>query len=49
MGASPETIACLRRMLLEAPDSVRAFLAPQVEAGRLVFTLTETILVGGKA
>ncbi len=48
MGASPETISTLRRMLLEAPVIVRVFLAPRLEPDRLSFRLTEAILIGRK-
>jgi ubiquinone/menaquinone biosynthesis C-methylase UbiE len=48
MGASEETIATLRRMLLEAPQPVRAFLAPQMGHSHIRFTLTEAILIGRK-
>ena len=46
MGASEETRAGLRRMLLEAPDPVRDCLMPRTEHGRLLFTLTEAVILG---
>ncbi|HSB67850.1 MAG TPA: class I SAM-dependent methyltransferase [Candidatus Methylomirabilis sp.] len=46
MGASEDTKARLRRMLLEAPDPVRDFLMPRTENGRLLFTLTEAVIIG---
>ncbi len=48
MGASEATKTELRRMLLEAPEAVRAFLLPRVDGGRLRFTLTEAIIIGRK-
>jgi ubiquinone/menaquinone biosynthesis C-methylase UbiE len=48
MGASEATKTELRRMLLEAPDAVSAFLMPRVDGGRLRFTLTEAIIIGNK-
>jgi hypothetical protein len=33
-------------MLVEAPDPVRDFLRPRTESGRLLFTLTEAVIVG---
>ena len=48
MGASEATKTELRRMLLEAPEAVRAFLLPRVDGGRLRFTLTEAIIIGEK-
>jgi ubiquinone/menaquinone biosynthesis C-methylase UbiE len=48
MGASPETTATLRRLLLEAPAAVRDALTPRFDGERLFFTLTEAILIGRK-
>jgi SAM-dependent methyltransferase len=48
MGASQDTMVSLRSMLLEAPESVHAFLTPRVESDRLQFTLTEAIIIGRK-
>ncbi len=49
MGASETTRAELRRMLLNAPEEVRAFLAPRLVDDRLLFTPTEAIIIGQKA
>lgn len=48
MGASEGTKAQLRKMLIEAPDAARAFLAPRVDGGGLRFALTEAIIIGRK-
>ena len=48
MGASEAIRAELRKMLLDAPEGARAFLAPRLIDDRLVFTLTEAILIGRK-
>lgn len=48
MGASKETRATLQKMLLDAPESVRDILAPHTDDGRLLFTLTEAIIIGRK-
>ena len=49
MGASPETIAELRRMLAEAPVDVAAFLRPTPQDGDWFFSLVEVIVIGHKA
>jgi ubiquinone/menaquinone biosynthesis C-methylase UbiE len=46
MGANEETKAKLRSMLLEAPEAVRECLTPRVENDRLLFALTEAIIIG---
>jgi ubiquinone/menaquinone biosynthesis C-methylase UbiE len=48
MGASAETKAKLRALLLDAPNAVREFFAPRVEGDKLCFSLTEAIVVGRK-
>jgi ubiquinone/menaquinone biosynthesis C-methylase UbiE len=48
MGASQETLARLRTLLLEAPDDVREVLAPRIDGERLFFTLTEAVIIGRK-
>lgn len=48
MGATEATKTELRRILLDAPEAAREFLAPRVEPDRLVFTLTEAIIIGRK-
>jgi len=48
MGASAETKATLRRLLLEAPEEVRVILTPRFDGERLFFTLTEAIIIGRK-
>ena len=48
MGASAETKATLRRLLLEAPEEVRDILTPRFDGERLFFTLTEAIIIGRK-
>ena len=48
MGASPETIAELRRMLAEAPADVAAFLRPTPQDDDWLFTLQEVIVIGHK-
>jgi len=49
MGANEATRAKLRTMLLDAPEGARAFLAPRLVEEKLLFTLTEAILIGRKA
>ena len=48
MGAGEETRRALRKMLLDAPESVRNTLTPHLDGERLLFTLTEAVLVGRK-
>jgi ubiquinone/menaquinone biosynthesis C-methylase UbiE len=48
MGASEETRATLQKMLLDAPESVRDTLTPHADGGRLLFSLTEAIIIGRK-
>lgn len=48
MGASAETKATLRRLLLEAPEGVRDILTPRLDGERLFFTLTEAVIIGRK-
>lgn len=48
MGADETMVARLRRLVLDAPDTVRDVLAPRLDGGRLVFTLTEAVLIGRK-
>jgi ubiquinone/menaquinone biosynthesis C-methylase UbiE len=48
MGASQETVATLRSLLLEAPEGVRVVLTPRFAGERLFFTLTEAIIIGRK-
>ena len=49
MGVNEATIAELRTMLLDAPEGARAFLAPRLVDDKLLFTLTEAIVIGQKA
>ena len=49
MGATPETIAELRRLLLEAPESAAAFFQTYSTAQDLFFNLDEAIILGRKA
>jgi len=48
MGASQETVARLRALVLEAPEGVREVLTPRLEGERLFFTLTEAVIIGRK-
>lgn len=48
MGAGPDTMATLRRLLLDAPDGVREVLVPRLDGERLFFTLTEAVIIGRK-
>ena len=48
MGASGETKTTLRTLLLDAPETVREFLAPRIRNEQLVFTLTEAVIIGRK-
>jgi hypothetical protein len=45
-GASKETKAKLRKMLDDAPDSVREWLTPQRKGNKVFFTLHEAIIIG---
>ncbi|BAS29198.1 class I SAM-dependent methyltransferase [Limnochorda pilosa] len=47
-GCTPETLAELKRLLLEAPPAARACLEPDDRQGRLGFHLTEGLLIGRK-
>ena len=49
MGATPETVAELRRRLLEAPPVAAAYFAVAPAGGDLQFNLEEAIVVGRKA
>ncbi len=49
LGCEPARIARLSAMLDEAPPTLRAFLAPQMDANDAVFTLTEAIIVAVRA
>ena len=46
MGASAETKAALRKLLLQAPDAVREWFSPRVDGDKMFFSLTEAIIVG---
>lgn len=48
MGASAETKTKLRALLLDAPETVRTFLAPRTDGDRIFFALHEAIIVGKK-
>jgi ubiquinone/menaquinone biosynthesis C-methylase UbiE len=48
MGASPETIAELRRRLVDAPAAAAAFLRPTPQGDDLLLTLEEAIIIGHK-
>jgi hypothetical protein len=46
MQASPEDTLRLKTMLVQAPTAVAEFLTPQISNDRIVFRLTELIIVG---
>ena len=49
MGASAETKAKLRQMLLEeAPPAAKEFWSPRIDGDKLYFDLTEAIIIGRK-
>ncbi len=48
MGASAETQAQLRQLLLDAPDAAREFWSPRVDGEKVFFALTEAIIIGRK-
>jgi ubiquinone/menaquinone biosynthesis C-methylase UbiE len=48
MGASGETKANLRKLLLEAPEDVKLFLAPREDGDKMFFALHEAIIIGRK-
>ncbi len=49
MGVSAETVAELRRLLMDAPPAAAAFFAVETDGDDLTFTLDEAIFVGRKA
>ncbi len=49
MGASAEVKAELRARLLSAPDAVKEWLTPREDGDKMVFELTEGIVVGRKS
>ena len=48
LGATPETVETLRRMLREGPMEALDFLQPLGEGEELTFRLSEAIIVGRK-
>lgn len=48
MGASTETKAQLRQLLMDAPDAARKFWSPRIDGEKMFFALTEAIIVGRK-
>lgn len=48
MGAAPDTVAELRRLLLEAPPAAAAYFAVESVGDDLLFTLSEAIVIGRK-
>jgi SAM-dependent methyltransferase len=48
MGATPQTVAELRRLLMDAPPAAAAFFAVDTTGDDLSFTLDEAIFVGRK-
>ena len=48
MGTDPSTMERLRATLMDGPPALKAFLRPQLEDGKLWFTLDEAIIIAAK-